>query len=510
MLYNFADPEATMPGKTPYPAEALSINGEFLENIIPGYRTLYTSGRELLGATLNTDENDYLDGARLKSRKFDQRTITVGFQIIASDEKMYRDAFTKLNGVLVADDAQLIFHDEPDKMFYGTLTGVSDIDPGKNAVTGEYEITCIDPFKYSTEEKTATASSNGDIYINYAGTAKAYPACIATLSQNARSEYIAFMDGEGNIISIGNLEGKISTTGTSSTSKDLVNETFTGSLSYVLVCGDDVICADDLAVSTENSWDVNAGTFYGDETMAQTQTLQSKDGMLTLPDAGTGANFHGGAISTNILQGVSGRYSTDTMAKFAIGFDGSMTECGIIKISVNSYRTSKQEVMSFTIKKTKVGKYADVVFSVLGIVRKSIEVELPGDGTVVMHKKGTKVTFDFGGKSYTFYDSAISSVEAHEIDIYLGGYSDYAKMSTLYVGTTSVIDAPEAIAAGNVVKANCGTAEITVDDVLANDLGAIGNDWDDFCLKPGPNRIHCTSNLTSGIEYCIKYREVYL
>ena len=35
------------------PSEALSINGEYLENLIPGYRTLAVTGREALSAELD-------------------------------------------------------------------------------------------------------------------------------------------------------------------------------------------------------------------------------------------------------------------------------------------------------------------------------------------------------------------------------------------------------------------------------------------------------------------------
>ena len=46
-MYEFVDTDE-MYTKTILPAEAMSYNGVFIENEIPGYRTLYVSGRELM------------------------------------------------------------------------------------------------------------------------------------------------------------------------------------------------------------------------------------------------------------------------------------------------------------------------------------------------------------------------------------------------------------------------------------------------------------------------------
>ena len=46
-MYNFVDTTERYPGQN-LPSEALMFNGNYLENVIPGYRTLYVSGREVL------------------------------------------------------------------------------------------------------------------------------------------------------------------------------------------------------------------------------------------------------------------------------------------------------------------------------------------------------------------------------------------------------------------------------------------------------------------------------
>lgn len=143
------------------PVEAMSYNGIYIENEITGYRTLYTSGRELLVSELQTGEINGIDGARYLGRRRPIRTITVGYQLIADSPSDFREKYNKLNSLLRKEQVQIIFADEPDKYFIGTKTGNSTVESGRNAVTGEIEITCVDPYKYALEEKAFTAEFIG-------------------------------------------------------------------------------------------------------------------------------------------------------------------------------------------------------------------------------------------------------------------------------------------------------------------------------------------------------------
>ena len=150
-MYNFVDTiEASE--KAVLPSEALKLNGEYIENLIPGYRTLNVMGREAMSKELETVETGVRDGAKRKYRRYPGRYITVTYQLIAKTNKAFRDAFNALGGVLDVEDAEMIFADEPDKYFTGTPTELGEIEPGKNAVIGEIVFFCEDPFKYSVEE----------------------------------------------------------------------------------------------------------------------------------------------------------------------------------------------------------------------------------------------------------------------------------------------------------------------------------------------------------------------
>ncbi len=166
-LYEFVDiPTNQEESTSALPAEAMSYNGIYIENEITGYRTLYTSGRELLVSELQTGEINGIDGARYLGRRRPVRTITVGYQLIADSASDFRTKFNKLNSLLRGEQVQIIFADESDKYFVGTKTGNTTVESGRNAIIGEIEITCTDPYKYSVTEKSFSAENvNGNLML---------------------------------------------------------------------------------------------------------------------------------------------------------------------------------------------------------------------------------------------------------------------------------------------------------------------------------------------------------
>ena len=79
-MYTFTD--TTQLPKSTRPSEALKLNGAYIEDQIPGYRTLYVSGRESLSPELSISEMQGRDGARRTGRRYPKRTIVVGYQLI--------------------------------------------------------------------------------------------------------------------------------------------------------------------------------------------------------------------------------------------------------------------------------------------------------------------------------------------------------------------------------------------------------------------------------------------
>lgn len=173
-MYNFIDVNEV--SAVSMPSEALKINGDYIESQVQGYRTLRVQGREALSPELETYEAGTSDGEKLKYRRYPARTIIVTYQLIAQTNEAFREAYNALASVLNVKDAQLIFDDEPDKFFIGTPSVVGEVDPGTNAVIGEIEFLCTDPFKYSVVEYEVEANADEKgILIDYNGTYKSYP-----------------------------------------------------------------------------------------------------------------------------------------------------------------------------------------------------------------------------------------------------------------------------------------------------------------------------------------------
>lgn len=219
-MYNFIDVNEAS-DSTLLPSEALQINGEYIENLIPGYRTLSVSGRESLSPEIETYETGARDGAKVKNRRYPARIIVVKYQLIAPSNEAFREAYNTLGGILNVDDAILVFHDETDKFFIGTPYEMGDVEPGRNAIISEFSILCADPFKYSVQEYTATAGAGeNSVLIDYKGTYKAYPVLesdfykesevsddgetATALTGSGDCGFVAFFTEDERIIQLGN------------------------------------------------------------------------------------------------------------------------------------------------------------------------------------------------------------------------------------------------------------------------------------------------------------------
>lgn len=203
MLYGFRDTTDTSGALgSNLPSEAMNFNGKFLENEIPGYRTLTVSGRELIGSEFKVKEIEGLDGTIWKEKYLKPRTITVKYQINASSNKEFRDAYNKMNLLLSGEQVKIYFNDETDKYFIGTKTSNDEVEGGTNYVIGEIEIYCSDPRKYSTTEKEFTAT-DGVLNIVNEGTV---PVSIDyEIQTTSETGYIGIVSTEG-VMQYGKIE----------------------------------------------------------------------------------------------------------------------------------------------------------------------------------------------------------------------------------------------------------------------------------------------------------------
>lgn len=257
-MYQFIDVNEALEGII-LPSEALKINGDYIETLIPGYRTLNVSGREGLSPELTSYEAGSRDGAFLKSKRYPARIIIVKYQLIAETSEAFRTAYNKLAAILNVEEAELIFNDEPDKFFTGTPSVIGTVEPGSNSVIGEFELFCADPFKYSVVEYEATPeATSGAFLIDYNGTYRAYPVLEAefynedegkaTLTGNGDCGYVAFFNEKEKIIQLGDPDE--TNTESHAKSQTLVNQKFQTETAWGTIA--------------ETNWATNAGKISSD------------------------------------------------------------------------------------------------------------------------------------------------------------------------------------------------------------------------------------------------------
>lgn len=136
------------------PAEAMLIDGQYIENLVPGYRTLQVGGRELLKQSATSNVIGISDGETLEYVRNPSREITVGYQLIADDDDAFRTAFYKLSGILHGDTHQVSFNDDLSVYWNAVLTDVDDVPKGRNAITSSFTLFVPDGVAHSVATKT--------------------------------------------------------------------------------------------------------------------------------------------------------------------------------------------------------------------------------------------------------------------------------------------------------------------------------------------------------------------
>ena len=586
-MYQFRDVTDRTQITNPLPAEAVSVNGQYIENVLDGYRTLYTKGRESLGAELATYTVGIADGEKFKYRRYPSRTLTVGFQLTGRTPKEFRERFTNLNNLLSMQQADFIFNDEPDKFFTGYPIMDADPEAGELSVKGEWHINCLYPFKRSiapvvvTSDEAQISGNTATFNINYQGVIPAYPLLSAeftapktggSYSEDGDCGFVAFLDSKGNIIQLGNPnaldldETAIST---------LINKGF-------------------IDISGWNSggtaWDGRAVTGsmttgsisdpHWNRDEGQTQRYAKANSY------GSGTGWHGSALYKTVESSPS--WNLNIVHRLAVS---NPTETGCFECGVRD--ANGNVVTGFVIDKDSAGAMATVRYIINNEVvdtdtisldyfnehfgycnREDIyvtqeyideettetlervvtiengeEVESWETRSTTNYVTRTREVFD--GYTYTqsnlnssiikaynqtiirvgnlpartFNTESINDVSATRVAFYFGTLGTpldtNAVASCCFRKTSGYFETqPNVFTAGDVVEADCNDASIalfrngSMGGYLVPNMGALGNDWENFSLKAGNNTIRAVWSPWVNENYHpiirIIFNEVYI
>lgn len=202
--------------------KAMQINGQYVDDMIPGFYILDVSGRERPNIEIDATEKVIDDGSIFNNRRYTARTISVRFAINCGefyDSSAALSALNSLNRILDVENAVFIFDDEPDKYYVGTPGESSEVSISLGIVAGSIDIFCPKPYKYSVEEHVVEPLEDGTFVIDYSGSAKSYPTLISnfysesnvdeqgethdTTSGKGECGYVSFFNDSKSIIQIG-------------------------------------------------------------------------------------------------------------------------------------------------------------------------------------------------------------------------------------------------------------------------------------------------------------------
>ena len=142
------------------------IDGQYIEDLIPGYSTLQVSGRELLSQSIEKQTIGKSDGEFIQYARNPSREIVIGYRLAAADNLAFRQAFYKLNSILHGDSHKVSFNDDPSKYWIATFSDIDDVPKGRNAITSSFTLFVPDGIAHSVATKTADNMPYKDVPVN--------------------------------------------------------------------------------------------------------------------------------------------------------------------------------------------------------------------------------------------------------------------------------------------------------------------------------------------------------
>lgn len=567
--------------RTDIPAEAVSINGLFIEDAISGYTTIKTEGREGLPINLNTYDVGTANGERIKSSRYPARTIKVNFHIHGTSMNDMREKLNHLNNILAQDEADFVFNDEDDKFFTGTPIMQTDVTDYKNSMSGTFEIYCAYPFKRSVAVKVATPttvhSTDAEFTIAYGGNYPAKPILRAEFagalsggnwSDDGDCGFVAWTDADENIVQVGNTEAielDPSLTAGQVANHDFVNTTG-WSTSGGATWGSKAVTGS--VTANTSITDANWGSGAGQTMKFAVPTYGSNSGwhgpILHYTVSGGMVNYdivckHRMAVSANAQCGSFelGAYNIDNgtyklltgfvIEKSANGTAGTVryivngTQVGTDSIDLSYYNTNfgycnktavyTTQKYTVTVKKKVKGKKKTVKETRTRSVLNGYKYSQSNLNSSIT-KAGAVVTFKVGGlaaRNFTVAD--VENMQADNISMHFGQNGTVDSLNTNAVsnlkctkkGGPAFTDYQNTFTSGDVVEADCNDATVTLyradteagDGQLVPQFGALGNDWEDFCLRPNSSNTIAVTwspwvNSSYKPTFKILYNEVFL
>lgn len=502
-MYSFRDTVRSQSASQNRGAESFKINGTYLEDSVPGYRTLSVSGRELLDSEINLLSIQGVSGEEFLGKRRPTRNIVVKYSINAETSEAFRDSFNKLSQILDADEAHLIFDDEPDKYFVGTCYDVGDVPDGRNAIVSTFTFLCADPFKHSTTERTFKARANADDILEAEiinDGSESVPISYE-ITHNHENGYVGIVSEDG-VIQYGSV--------TEQDTEDKHSEVL---LKYSK--------ATDFGAMTSGK-----GILASNDNFPMNGTLGAYDAGLALKDAGSGSGWHGGARQVTLPADVNGETgATNFKAMVNVQFETSkISETGLLEFVIGD--TDGNHLASIHIVKASTSdSRCSAIFQVQAVEkgRKKYEPNSQSftnskNGQMYIQKSGEQFDFWFGGENHPFRVPEAKDKKALTITVFLGKYGNNATVNAMMFKSMSfqknnveyVVDIPNRYQEGDVITVDGETTKMYVNGIPSLDDEVKGAKY--FKAKPGTTKVQFyVSDFCNPLpEITAKIREAWL
>lgn len=501
---------------------SIILNGQHIEDVLPGFLTCYVKGRESLAADLKQIELEQISGSRLRRKRFPVRVLKIGYLIEGRTPEDTLRKLRKLNEILNINNAKIVFEDEKDVYYIGTPVMGGEISHNSRVRTSEFEIHCLDPFKYSTSEYTVTAT-NGKFDINYNGSQPSSPLFSVDFAQakHGESGYVVFSDKMGHSIQIG--DPKELDTTSHNESETLIDDKFNE--------------------ATIGSWSLNTGKSHEGHLYQGTYQVKESGSKYITPSSygtNTSAELSGPSITKQIppdSQGAKGAKNFEMSYFLVWSLNDSCDPRCLGTHECMIYDDNGNVVAGVELLKWYSGTAANAKIYAGGKYVHYFEFDAgyfsdwfgfgyaghPPVRTISISKTGDQFRFNVGGRILSFTVPEGKEMKATKVTFastkYRGMGDTYPPMLNYLFWTkfrkTNVeqfVDIPNKFARGDNLIADCSDGSIRVNNLPRPDLGALGNDWETLKLVPGQNTINFahSSFTTDKPTAKLTYREVYL
>lgn len=497
---------STIPDNTK-PRFAMFFDDEYFEQELTWYRTISVEGRDSTETDITTITR-MCDGELYRRKRDAAKTITVKFIIKADTHALLLAQIDKLNGYLNREQVKIIFNDEYDKYWIGTKVTAAYQHITRTRAHGTIEIFCADPHKYSTTLTEITAT-NGEFSFNYDGTYKCYPVLEATAASDLG--YVSYIDAHEHVIQIGDPDEDDMELNDHKTT--LINDSFVGS-------------------SLPSGWVTQSTT---PATLESDVASYVQQGSVSVTSNGLKANSFGSNTTTRHGPSITRVLPNGATAKnFDLSFNLKMFATSVKQIQevmvicTGTVNSTKTVICSMHFTKSGDGSYnANVYNYVMGQNKNAMKWTASqgnkwfGSGGQCRIRKNGDV-FTFEANKATTFETRVAGTEDYaisEVSIFFDKKKTLDAMNTCLVKNVQLNayteewdDVPNKFSNGDVIIADCGSGQITVNGAAQYGLGALGNDWETFYLTNGVNTIKCVYSdwATTAPTFKLRYRKVYL